>query len=96
MKAHLDYLLNETHFTTEDINSNVSVFRSNLDELQLRMNELASVGLIPGKLYFICLDRKRYLEMVGKFCTSKNCPDTLEGFRSIEKRIKNKFYNLTP
>ena len=88
MKAHLDYLLNETHFTAEDINSNVAVFRTNLDELKLRMDELASIGLIPEKLYFICLDRKRYLERVGRFCMKKNCPVTLNKFRSIEKRIK--------
>lgn len=89
MKAHLDYLLNETHFTAEDISSNVSVFRRNLDELKLRMDELASIGLIPEKLYFICLDSKRYLERVGKFCTKKKCPVTLNRFKSIEKRIKN-------
>lgn len=85
----MDYLLNETHFTIEDINSNVAVFRTNLDELKLRINELTAIGLKPRKLYSICLDRKRYLEMVGKFCRKKNCPVAFETFKSIEKRIKN-------
>lgn len=89
MKAHIDYLLNETHFTIEDISSNVSVFRTNLDELKIRMNELTAIGLIPRKLYSICLAKRMYLEMVGKFCRKKNCLVASETFKSIEKRIKN-------
>lgn len=88
MKAHLDYLLNETHFTSEDISSHVSVFGRNLDELKLRLNELHAIGLIPRKLYLLCLDSKRYLEMVGKFFREKNCPIISFKFKSIEKRIK--------
>ncbi|KAJ6625704.1 Transcription termination factor, mitochondrial, partial [Pseudolycoriella hygida] len=57
VKKHLDYLLNETHFTVDDINSNPAVFRSNLNELKLRINELREIGVVPKKLYTISLSQ---------------------------------------
>lgn len=89
VKAHLDYILNETHFTVKDINSTLSVFRCNLGELQLRINELGKIGFTPTKLYQICLSKSQYLEMVAKFIATKNkTPDSVKTFMSIEKRIK--------
>jgi len=89
VKRHLDYLLNETHFTIADISSNVSIFKTKLDELKLRMNELNAIGITPTKLYQICLAKKNYLEMIGKFCKKNESQKTFDLFKSIEKRIKN-------
>ncbi|XP_037049340.1 transcription termination factor, mitochondrial-like isoform X2 [Bradysia coprophila] len=88
VKNHLDYLLNETHFTIDDINSTMAVFRTKLDELKLRMGELAAIGLVPRKLYSICLDKRSYLDMVWRFCERKNRPAAFELYKSIEKRVK--------
>lgn len=85
----LDYLLNETNFTIDDINSYLTVFTASTDELRLRMNELTAIGFVPHRLYMICTHRTRYLEMVERFCVNKNCPDAFESFKLIEKRVKN-------
>lgn len=86
----LDFLLNETHFTEDDISSCPRVFRNSLKTLQTRLNELASVEYKPNRLYIICLDRRRYLQFVEKHCQSINNANVWCKFREIEKSIKGK------
>lgn len=85
----MDYLINETHFTIEEIASNATAaFCINPDELKARLNELHSIGLIPRNLHTICVSRKRYLAKVAKYCKKRESPEIVEKFKLIEKRIK--------
>lgn len=86
----MDYLLNETHFTESDITSFPRVFASSVDTLTTRLEELSTVRFVPKRLYFICLERKRYLEMIETHCQRLNDDNIWQNFRLIEKRIKEK------
>lgn len=86
----LDYLLTETHFTEADISSYPRVFMNSLETLKSRFAELLTVEYVPRRLYIICLDRKRYLEMIEKHCKRMNDEQIWCNFRKIEKRIKEK------
>ena len=54
------------------------------------MNELSTVKYVPKRLYIICLEQKRYLEMIEKHCQSIDDESIWMNFREIEKRIKEK------
>ncbi|XP_031635754.1 transcription termination factor, mitochondrial-like [Contarinia nasturtii] len=90
IQKHLDFLLNETHFTKEDITSYPRVFNNSLETLRVRFNELAAIKCHPKRVYVICLEKKRYLEMIEKHCQSVDDKNVWEHFRKIEKRLKEK------
>lgn len=87
----LDYLLTETHFTEADISSHPRVFMNSLETLKARFAETLSVEYMPKRLYIICLDRKRYLEIIEKHCQRMNNENIWCKFRKIEKGIKEKW-----
>lgn len=89
-KHLLDYLLTETHFTESDITSYPRVFMNSFETLKGRLDELSTVAYVPKRLYIICLDRKRYLEVIQKHCKRLNDENIWHNFRIIEKRIKEK------
>lgn len=86
----LDFLLDDTHFTEDDITSYPRVFTNSLEKLKSRLDELATVNYIPRRLYIICLERKRYMEMIEKHCTDMGDVNIWNNFRKIERRIKEK------
>ncbi|XP_055301881.1 transcription termination factor, mitochondrial-like [Sitodiplosis mosellana] len=90
IRQQLDFLLNETHFTEDDISSYPRVFTNSLKKLRTRMNELATVKYKAKRLYIICLERKRYLEIIEKHCQCIDDENVWINFREIEKRIKEK------
>lgn len=90
-KHLLDYLLSETHFDESDITSYPRVFMNSVETLKGRLNELSTVGYVPKRLYIICLDQKRYLEVIEKHCKRLNDENIWRHFRIIEKRIKEKW-----
>lgn len=89
-KKLIDYLLNETHFTEDDITSCPRVFSHSVETLENRMKELQSIGLKPNRLYTICLDRKSYLKFIEKHCYRLNDKKIWENFQKIETEIKQK------
>lgn len=88
MRNILDFLLNDTHFTDYDITSYPRVFTNSLEKLKLRLDELATIKCIPKRLYIICLERKRYMEMIEKHCANMDDVNIWNNFRKIERRIK--------
>lgn len=92
IKQHLDYLLNEAKITIEDITLHPSIFKSSLDELKIRVNELRSLGLLFD-VAFLKLDRKGYLERIktrSKYKIKINDEHFFNNFHAIEDRIKSK------
>lgn len=87
VKNHVDFLLNDTYFTIDDINQHIFVLRRNLDELKCRLNELTSLDYVP-ELFEICYDKKRYLKVAEKACRNSTLANSLDKFQTIEKRIK--------
>lgn len=86
----MDFLLNETHFTEDDISSYPRVFMNSLEKLRIRLEELATLKYVPKRLYIICLEQKRYLEIIEKHCRCINDESVWINFRKIERRIKEK------
>lgn len=89
-KKLIDYLLNETHFTEDNISSYPRVFSNSVETLENRMKELQSVELKPKRLYIICLDRKNYLKFIEKHCCHLNDKRIWTNFQKIEIEIKQK------
>lgn len=90
IRNHLDFLLTETHFTESDISSYPRVFINSLEKIKARLEELATLKYVPKRLYIICLEKKRYLQIIEKHCQDINDEIVWENFRKIERRIKEK------
>lgn len=85
LNEQIEYLVNEAHYTVDDINGHIFIFRCNLLETKCRMNELESLGCRP-KLAFVADDRKVYLKKVEKLC--RKTENGLVKFQLIEKRVR--------
>ncbi|XP_031619216.1 uncharacterized protein LOC116338226 [Contarinia nasturtii] len=68
IKTHLDYLLNEAKFTTEEIKNTITILSCSLDEIKSRLKEMKEIGA-PIKLRVIALSKNRYLKYIQK-CSS--------------------------
>lgn len=87
LREYIDYLLNETPYTIDDINGHIFIFRCNLLEIKCRINEFNSLNYSP-KLFLLASDRNTYLKKVEKLCK-----DTVNGmtiYRSIERRVRER------
>lgn len=82
MKEHLDYFLNETQFSAQDITHFPYIFNRNIDEIKLRVVEMKRIGA-PITLPMLYQGKTKYLKYIQKYCA------TPDDFRIIENRLRN-------
>lgn len=85
LREHIDYLLNETPYTIDDINGHIFIFRRNLLEIKCRINEFNSLNCSP-KIFHLSSDRNSYLKKIEKLC--KDTENGEEKFKLIEERVR--------
>lgn len=93
IREHLDYLLNETDFTTEDITNSLYILNKSLDEIKARVNEITQIGGHKNSKLFtlanIYQGKNRYLKLIKNYCdTSLRGVAGEKAFATIEIRIK--------
>lgn len=86
LREYIDYLLNETRYTIDDINGHIFIFRRNLHEIKCRINEFNSLNYSP-KLYLLASDRNTYLKKIKKLC--KNTEHGMAKYSLIERRLRD-------
>lgn len=87
IKEHLDYLLKETRFNTEDIPKCLNIFNKNLDDLKARVDELSQLGA-SITITALTKSKTEYLKYAKTFCDEKNDEHKIISL-SIEKRLKS-------
>lgn len=88
LKEHLDYLLNETNFTADDLLYFPYIFARSVDEIKARIKEMTRIGA-PITLPMIYQGKTRYLKFIRQYCTTKleDKPGDL-AYATIEDRVK--------
>lgn len=85
LREHIDYLLNETPYTIDEINGHIFIFRCNLLEIKCRIKEVHSLNY-DAKLFVIASDRKTYLNKIKKLC--RDTENGMKRFEMIERRVR--------
>ncbi|XP_031621664.1 uncharacterized protein LOC116339767 [Contarinia nasturtii] len=93
IKGHLDYILNETNFTANDITNSLFILNKSLDEIKARINEMTEIGAQSDLKLFtlaaIYSGKNIYLKRIKNYCDTKLPGDAGEkAFAAIEMRIK--------
>lgn len=86
----LNYLLTDVGFTVDDINNHLYVFRSNAEELKMRVNELKSLNVSPIRLSVVSLRKKDYLKYIKTVCVERNDNANMKICEAIEIRLQKK------
>lgn len=82
----MDFFLNETQFTAEDIKSQPYVLFKGIDEYKLRIEEMTKIG-ITITLPAIYQSNTRYLKSIRKYFVTKPNDAVLT---AIAYRLKNR------
>lgn len=85
LHEYIDYLLNETPYTVDDINGHIFILRRSLLEIKCRINEFNSLNCLP-KFVYLSSDRNSYLKKIAKLC--KDTENGMEKFKLIEERVR--------
>lgn len=88
----MDYFLNETQFTADDIQKSVHILQKGLDEVRNRINEMTKIGA-PIELSIINRSKTEYLKFIRSYAASnaeKKDEKLQKGLMAIEERLKSK------
>lgn len=85
LNEHIDYLLNETSYTIDDINGHIFIFQCNLLEVKCRIKDMSMLNYTP-KLYIIASSRNTYLKKIKKIC--RDVENGMEKYKLIERRVR--------
>lgn len=85
LNEYIEYLLNETSYTIDDINGHIFIFRCNLLEVKCRIEEMKTLDHTP-KLYLVASSRSTYLRKIKKLC--RDVENGMEKYKLIERRVR--------
>lgn len=77
IKEILDYFLNESEFTANDVAQVPRILCHSLTTTRARLNELRSLGCKPSSLVIVCRSRNEYRKFI-------------EGWGAMQERIKKR------
>lgn len=85
LSEHIDYLLNEASYTTDDINGHIFILRCSLTEIKCRLHELNALNYRP-KLYLLASTRRSYLDKIKVLC--REAENGMRKYEKIESRVR--------